>query len=127
MAGLMLPHVGSLIATPMLLLIVVLLAMLALRFLDPTAFIAMPLLFLPLQEPLTKAGIPPLVLTAPLLLASAPFWLTYMNFWMAMGDSITQKQGFSRMQLFNIANVYAVSAILALIAGVFYWRAIGVF
>jgi hypothetical protein len=31
------------------------------------------------------------------------------------------------MQLFNIANVYAVSAILALIAGVFYWRAIGVF
>jgi anion transporter len=127
MAGLMLPHVGSLIATPMLLLIVVLLAMLALRFLDPTAFIAMPLLFLPLQEPLTKAGIPPLVLTAPLLLASAPFWLTYMNFWMAMGDSITQKQGFSRMQLFNIANVYAVSAILALIAGVFYWRATGVF
>jgi anion transporter len=127
MAGLMLPHVGSLIATPMLLLIVVLFAMLALRFLDPTAFIAMPLLFLPLEEPLAKAGIPPLVLTAPLLLASAPFWLTYMNFWMAMGDSITQKQGFSRLQLFNIANVYAVSAILALIAGVFYWRMIGIF
>src|SRR5581483_6575468 len=41
MAGLMLPHVGSLIATPTLLLVVVLLAMLALRFLDPTAFIAM--------------------------------------------------------------------------------------
>jgi anion transporter len=127
MAGLMLPHVQSLIATPILLLIVVLLAMLALRFLDPTAFIAMPLLFLPLQEPLAKAGIPPLILTAPLLLASAPFWLPYMNFWMAMGDSITQKQAFSRMQLFNIANVYALSAILALVAGVFYWRAIGVF
>jgi solute carrier family 13 (sodium-dependent dicarboxylate transporter), member 2/3/5 len=127
MAGLMLPHVGSLIATPMLLLIVVLLAMLALRFLDPTAFIAMPLIFLPLQEPLAKAGIPPLVLTAPLLLASAPFWMTYMNFWMAMGDSITQKQGFSKMQLFNIANIYAVSAILACIAGVFYWRMIGIF
>jgi di/tricarboxylate transporter len=127
MAGLMLPHVGSLIATPMLLLIVVLLAMLALRFLDPTAFIAMPLIFLPLQEPLAKAGIPPLVLAAPLLLASAPFWLTYMNFWIAMGDSITQKQGFSRMQMFNVATIYAVSAILACIAGVFYWRMIGVF
>ena len=96
MAGLMLPHVQSLIATPMLLLVVVLLAMLALRFLDPTAFIAMPLIFLPLQEPLAKAGIPPLVLTAPLLLASAPFWLLYMNFWMALGDSVTQKQGFTR-------------------------------
>ncbi|MCU1337656.1 MAG: hypothetical protein JWO19_3237 [Bryobacterales bacterium] len=127
MAGLMLPHVGSLISSPMLLLIVVLLAMLALRFLDPTAFIAMPLIFLPLQEPLAKAGIPPLVLTAPLLLASAPFWMTYMNFWMAMGDSITQKQGFSKMQLFNVANIYAASAILACIAGVFYWRMIGIF
>ena len=49
-----------------------------------------------------------------------------MNFWMAMGDSITQKQAFSKMQLFNVANIYAVSAILALIAGVFYWRLIGV-
>jgi sodium-dependent dicarboxylate transporter 2/3/5 len=127
MAGLMLPHVGSLISSPMLLLIVVLFAMLALRFLDPTAFIAMPLIFLPLQEPLAKAGIPPLVLTAPLLLASAPFWMTYMNFWIAMGDSITQKQAFSKMQLFNVANIYAVSAIMALVAGVFYWRMIGIF
>jgi len=127
MAGLMLPHVAGLVGSPILLLVVVLLAMLALRFLDPTAFIAMPLIFLPLEEPLAKAGIPPLILTAPLLLASAPFWLLYMNFWMAMGDSVTQKQGFTRMQMFNIANIYAVSAILACIAGVFYWRMIGIF
>jgi len=127
MAGLMLPHVAGLVATPILLLVVVLLAMLALRFLDPTAFIAMPLIFLPLQEPLAKAGIPPLVLTAPLLIASAPFWLLYMNFWMALGDSVTQKQGFTRMQMFNVANIYAVSAILACIVGVFYWRMIGIF
>ena len=127
MAGLMLPHVQSMVGTPILLLVVVLLAMLALRFLDPTAFIAMPLIFLPLQEPLAKAGIPPLILTAPLLLASAPFWLLYMNFWMALGDSVTQKQGFTRMQMFNVANIYAISAILACIAGVFYWRMIGIF
>jgi anion transporter len=127
MAGLMLPHVGSLIGTPILLLIVVLLAMLALRFLDPTAFIAMPLIFLPLEEPLAKAGIPPLVLTAPLLLASAPLWMAYMNFWIAMGDSITQRQGFSRLQLFHVANIYAVSAIITCVIGVFYWRMIGVF
>jgi len=125
MASLMLPHVQSLIGTPMLLLIVVLFAMLALRFLDPTAFIAMPLIFLPLQEPLTKAGISPLILTAPLLLASAPFWMPYMNFWIAMGDSITGKQAFSRVQLFNVANIYAVSAIVALVVGVFYWRMLG--
>jgi anion transporter len=125
MAGLMLPHVQGLIATPMLMLLVVLLVMLALRFLDPTAFIAMPLIFLPLQEPLAKAGISPMILTAPILLASAPFWMPYMNFWMAMGEGITGKQAFSRTQLFRIANIYAVSAILACIAGVFYWRMIG--
>ena len=53
--------------------------------------------------------------------------MPYMNFWMAMGDSITGKQAFSRMQLFHIANIYAVSAIIACIAGVFYWRMIGLF
>jgi divalent anion:Na+ symporter, DASS family len=125
MAGLMLPHVQNLIATPMVLLLVVLFGMLALRFLDPTAFIAMPLLYLPLQAPLEAAGIKPLILTAPLLLASAPLWMIYMNFWIAMGDSISQKQGFTRGQLFRMANVYAVSAILATIVGVFYWRMIG--
>jgi hypothetical protein len=31
------------------------------------------------------------------------------------------------MQMFNVANIYAVSAILACIAGVFYWRMIGLF
>jgi len=74
-----------------------------------------------------KVAIARAFLTAPILLASAPLWMTYMNFWIAMGDSISQKQGFSRMQLFNVANIYAVAAILACIAGVFYWRMIGVF
>jgi hypothetical protein len=45
---------------------------------------------------------------------------------MALGDSVTQKQGFSKMQMFNIANIYAISAAVALVAGVFYWRMIGV-
>jgi hypothetical protein len=48
-----------------------------------------------------------------------------MNFWIAMGDSITGKQAFSRVQLFNVANIYAVSAIVALVVGVFYWRMLG--
>ena len=114
-------------ATPILLLVVVLLAMLALRFLDPTAFIAMPLIFLPLQEPLAKAGIPPLILTAPLLLASAPFWLLYMNFWMALGDSITQKQGFSRCRCSTSPIFMRCPRLWRCIAGVFYWRMIGIF
>jgi anion transporter len=126
MAGLMVPHVLSMVATPILLLVVLSLVMLALRFLDPTAFIALPLVFLPLVAPLQKAGIPPMILTAPILLCSAPFWLPYTNFWIAMTEGITGRQGFDRLQLFRIATVYAFSAIVAGIAGYFYWKMIGI-
>jgi len=126
MAGLMVPHVQQLISMPILLLAVMALVMLALRWLDPTAFIALPLAFLPLTDPLAKAGIPPMVLAAPLLLCSAPFWMPYMNFWIAMGDGISAKQAWNRGQLFLIATVYAAAAIAATVLGVFYWRMIGV-
>jgi anion transporter len=126
MAGLMVPHVQSMVATPILLIIVLSLVMLALRFLDPTAFIALPLVFLPLVDPLSKAGIPPLVLTAPLLLCSAPFWLPYTNFWIAMTEGITLRQGFDRAQVFRIATIYAFAAIFAGVVGYFYWKMIGV-
>jgi DASS family divalent anion:Na+ symporter len=126
LAGLMLPHVQQLIAAPVLLLIVIALVMLALRWLDPTAFIALPLVFTPLADPLAKAGIPPLVLSAPLLLCSAPFWMPYMNFWIAMGDGISAKQAWDRGQLSLIATVYAGAAIVATVFGYFYWRMIGV-
>jgi anion transporter len=126
MAGLMVPHVQSLVATPILLLIVLSLVMLALRFLDPTAFIALPLVFLPLVAPLSKAGIPPMILTAPILLCSAPFWLPYTNFWIAMTEGITDRQGFSRGELFRLATIYAFSAIIAGVVGYFYWKMIGI-
>jgi di/tricarboxylate transporter len=126
LAGLMVPQVQQLTSTPIVLLVVMALVMLALRWLDPTAFVALPLAFLPLADPMAKAGIPPMVLTAPLLLCSAPFWMPYMNFWIAMGDGIAAKQAWNRGQLFLIATVYAISAIVATVVGVFYWRLIGV-
>jgi di/tricarboxylate transporter len=126
MAGIMVPRVEPLIGSPVALLIVVALMMLAMRFLDPSAFIAIPLIWTPLVDTVTAGGIPPLALAAPLLLTSAPFWLLYMNFWMAMGDGMTGKQGYSKGQLFYLGTIYALSAILAVIAAVFYWRLIGV-
>jgi hypothetical protein len=100
--------------------------MLALRFLDPTAFIALPLVFLPLVQPLAKSGISPMILSAPLLLCSAPFWLPYTNFWIAMTEGITQRQGFTRGQVFGFATIYAFSAIVACVVGYFYWKIIGI-
>ena len=127
LAGLMLPHVQSLVSTPILLLVLIALVMLVFRWIDPTAFIAIPLIFLPLADPLAKAGLPPMIVTAPILLCSAPFWMPYMNFWMAMGDGLTGRQAWNRGQLARIATVYAVAAIAATVVGVFYWRAIGLF
>ncbi|MBV8729874.1 MAG: anion permease [Acidobacteriia bacterium] len=126
MASMMVPHMQALVSSPILLLVLLALIMLALRWLDPTAFIALPLVFLPLAEPLAKSGIPPMILTAPLLLCSAPFWLPYMNFWIAMGDGITARQAWNLGQLFWLASLYAVAAIIATIIGFFYWRLIGV-
>lgn len=125
MAGLMVPHVQAMVSAPILLIIVLSLVMLALRFLDPTAFIALPLVFLPLVGPLAKAGIPPMVLSAPILLCSAPFWLPYTNFWMAMTEGITLRQAFSRTDLAKLASVYAFAAIVAGVVGYFYWKTIG--
>jgi DASS family divalent anion:Na+ symporter len=125
LAGYFVPIAQQLIWSPVLLLLVVAIAMLIFRFLDPTAFIAIPVLFLPLVDALSKAGIPPMVLTAPLVLGSAPFWVPYMNFWIAMGDGLTGRQAFSRGQLFRLANVYGLSVLVAVAVGYLYWKAIG--
>ena len=126
MASIMVPRVQPLLGSPIVLLSVVGLMMLAMRFIDPTAFIAMPLIWTPLVDAVSAGGIPPLALAAAVLLPSAPFWLLYMNFWMAMGDGMTVKQGFGKGQLFYLATIYAVASIVALVAAVFYWRLIGV-
>jgi hypothetical protein len=126
MAGIMVPRVQPLISSPILLLVVVALIMLAMRFIDPSAFIAIPLIWTPVVGALSAGGIPPLVLTAPILLMSAPFFMMYTNFWMAMADGMSGKQGFSKGQLFYLASLNAVAAIIATGVGVFYWRMVGV-
>jgi len=99
--------------------------MLAMRFIDPTAFIAMPLIWTPLVDAVSGGGIPPLALAAAVLLTSAPFWLLYMNFWMAMGDGMTGKQGYTKGQLAYLGTIYAIASLIALAVAVFYWRVLG--
>jgi hypothetical protein len=83
-------------------------------------------LFLPISDVTLAAGIPSMILTAPLVLAAAPFWATYENFWMAMGEGITGGLGFTVGQRVKLANVYAVCVVVALAVSVGFWRVIGV-
>jgi anion transporter len=126
LAGYLVPFARQLTFSVVTFVLVVALAMLILRFLDPTGFVAIPVLFLPISDVALAAGIPSLILAAPLVLAAAPFWLTYENIWIAMGEGITSGQAFSARQRFHLANTYAVAVLVTLAISVGFWRLIRV-
>jgi hypothetical protein len=109
----------------MVLFIVMALAFFLMRFLDPTGFIAIPVLFLPVSDMMIAAGIPPLVLVAPLILSIGPFWLSHQNFWVAMGEGMTLYQAFSAGQRASLANVYGLTVLISIVVSVGYWKLIG--
>jgi DASS family divalent anion:Na+ symporter len=125
LAGFFVPIAQTLIFSSVVVLVVAALVMLVFRFVDPSAFIAIPVIFLAISDVTSRAGIPPMVLMAPLLLASAPFWLSYQNFWLAMGEAITANQAFSARDRVRLATVYATLAIVTVATSVVYWKLIG--
>ena len=125
LTGYFLPIVESLTASTLLLLLVTALIFMALRFLDPTGFIVIPVLFLPVSDVIDIQSVPPLVLIAPMLLGIAPFWLSYQNFWVAMGEGMTSNQAFTGAQRMKLSTVYAGIVLATLAISVGYWKLIG--
>lgn len=125
MGSFLAPVAQHLIFSSLLVLVAAALVMLVFRFVDPSAFIAIPVIFLAVADVTSKAGIPPLVLAASLLLASAPFWLSYQNFWLAMGEAVTANQAFTARDRIRLATVYAVLAVVTVAISVPYWKLIG--
>jgi anion transporter len=125
-AGYFVPVVNQLTSSVILLTIVMSVAMYALRFLDPSSFIAISVLFLSVVDLTNKAGIPPLVLMAPIIIASMPFWMLYQNFWLAMGDGLTSNEAFNPGQRVRLANTYAVAVLVAMAFAAGYWKLIGI-
>jgi hypothetical protein len=101
------------------------LSVLILRFIDPTGFIVIPVLFLPLVDVLIKAGISPLVVVAPTTMASAPFFMSYQNFWIAMSEGLTGGKAYDGKQRVAAAAAYTVVVLAVLILSVIYWKVIG--
>jgi DASS family divalent anion:Na+ symporter len=102
--------------------IAIALTMYTLRFIDPSSFIAISVLFLSTVDVTSGAHIPPLVLMAAILLASVPFWLPYQNFWVAMTEGLTAGDAFSSRQRLLIACTYALAVLLTLLISVPYWK-----
>src|SRR5580658_10330051 len=125
-AGYFVPVVNQLTSSVILLTIVMSVAMYALRFLDPSSFIAISVLFLSVVDVTRAAGIPPLVLMAPIIIASVPFWMLYQNFWLAMGDGLTSSEAFNPGQRVRLANTYAVAVLIAMACAAGYWKLIGI-
>jgi anion transporter len=118
------PVADKLTFSVVVLVLVMACAMFLLRFLDPTGFIAIPVLFLPVSDVTTKAGISPLVVMAPLVLAAVPFWAPYQNIWIAMGEGITAGEAFSAGQRVRLAHTYAVVVVVTLLIAAVYWKVI---
>jgi divalent anion:Na+ symporter, DASS family len=125
LAGYFVPVMQHLTFSVVVALLAIGIMTLALRFLDPSGFIAIVVTFVPLVDTTSAAGIPPLVLTAALLIPSVPFWATYQNIWIAMGDGITEGLAFSGAERVRLATTYAVFALLTVVISVAYWKLIG--
>jgi di/tricarboxylate transporter len=125
LGGYFIPVAVQMSSNTFLLIAVMSVAVIVLRFVDPTGFIVIPVLFLPLVDVLMKAGISPLVVVAPTTAASAPFFLSYQNFWIAMSEGLTGGKAYDGKQRFIAATAYAVVVLAVLILSVVYWKMIG--
>lgn len=126
LAGFFVPVAHQLTSSVALLAVVMALAMFILRFLDPSSFIAISVLFLSVVDVTSAAGIPPLLLMAPILLASVPFWLPYQNFWLAMGEGLTDREAFTPAHRIRLANTYAAAVLVTLLISAGYWKLAGI-
>jgi len=124
LAGFIVPAVQSVAGNVWALLMVMAIAMLLLKFMDPTGFLAMTVLFLPISTILRDSPVSPLVLIGALLLAGHPFWVTYQSIWVAMGEGLTGNRGFDGAQRVRLAHVHAAATLLALSLSIVYWRAL---
>ncbi len=125
LGGYFIPVALQMSSNTFLLIGVMSISVLILRFIDPTGFIVIPVLFLPLVDVLMKAGISPLVVVAPTTMASAPFFLSYQNFWIAMSEGLTGNKAYDGKQRFTAAVAYAAVVLVMLVASVVYWKVIG--
>ncbi len=126
LGGYIVPAVQPFVDNPLLLVLGLSIAVAIMRFVDPIGFITIAAFVVSLQAFLSARGIPPLVLTAMVLLPVHVFWFNYQNIWLAMTESITTSSGYSDADRLKLATVFFGTTIVSLWLSVGYWSWIGV-
>jgi di/tricarboxylate transporter len=98
----------------------------AMRFVDPVGFMTIAAFFLALVAFAADRGIPPLVLTAMVVLPVHIFWFNYQNIWLTMTEGISKKSAYTDADRLKLATVYFGVTIGALWVAIVYWRLIGI-
>jgi di/tricarboxylate transporter len=119
------PAVQPFTANPFLFVIAVSVAVAATRFVDPVGFITIAAFFLALARFVADRGIPPLVLTAIIVLPVHVFWFNYQNIWIAMTAGISKGHAYTDADRVKLATIYFAVTIAVLWISVGYWRLIG--
>ena len=120
------PAVQPFVENPLLLVLGLSVAVAIMRFIDPIGFITIAAFVVSLHAFVSDRGIPPLVLTAMVLLPVHVFWFNYQNIWLAMTESITTRSGYSDSDRLKLATVFFCTTIVSLWLSVGYWTWIGV-
>jgi divalent anion:Na+ symporter, DASS family len=121
------PGVQPFVDSPFLLVVAISAAVAAMRLVDPVGFLTIAAFFLPLAPFMADRGVPPLVLTAIIILPIHVFWFNYQNIWIVMTEGISKNSAYTDSDRFKLASVFFGVTIVALWIGVAYWRVIGVF
>lgn len=126
LGGYIVPGVQPFVQNPFLLVVVLTTAVAAMRFIDPVGFMTIAAFVLSLAPFVATRGIPPLVLTAMVLLPVHVFWFNYQNIWLAMTDGITKKSAYTDVDRLMMASLFLATTVVALWLSVGYWMWIGI-
>ncbi len=125
LGGYIVPAVQPFVDHHFLLVVALAVAVPAMRLVDPVGFLTIAAFFLPLAAFVADRGVPPLVLTAIILLPVHVFWFNYQNIWLVMTEGISKKSAYTDADRFKLASAFWGVTIVALWIGVGYWRVMG--
>ena len=120
------PGVRPFVDNPFLLIVAISAAVAAMRFVDPVGFLTIAAFFLPLAGFVADRGVPPLVLTAIVLLPIHVFWFNYQNIWIVMTEGISKKSAYTDSDRLKLATTFFGVTVVTLWVAVVYWRIIGI-